>query len=173
MATIGRSVVSMAYDRDLRRWTHKTLKKVSQDIEGFRFNTVISSLMEFTNTLFDAQRQAVSDAAFNEATDNLLLMVAPIAPFMAEEIWAHKGRPYSIHQQTWPQFDVALAADESITLVLQVNGKVRGRITMPVGLTEEQARAIALENEAVRRHLDGKAPRKLIYVPGKLVNVVV
>ena len=115
----------------------------------------------------------VSDAAFNEATDNLLLMVAPIAPFMAEEIWAHKGRPYSIHQQTWPQFDVALAADESITLVLQVNGKVRGRITMPVGLTEEQARAIALENEAVRRHLDGKAPRKLIYVPGKLVNVVV
>ena len=160
-------------DRDLQRWTHKTLKKVSQDIEGFRFNTVISSLMEFTNTLFDAQRQPVSDAAFNEATDNLLLMLAPIAPFMAEEIWEHKGRPYSIHQQTWPQFDVALAADESITLVLQVNGKVRGRITMPVGLTEEQARSIALENEAVRRHLDGKAPRKLIYVPGKLVNVVV
>jgi leucyl-tRNA synthetase len=160
-------------DRDLRRWTHKTLKKVSQDIEGFRFNTVISSLMEFTNTLFDAQRQPVSDAAFNEATDALLLMVVPIAPFMAEEIWAHKGRPYSVHQQTWPQFDVGLAADESITLVLQVNGKVRGRITMPVGLTEEQARGIALENEAVQRHLDGKAPRKLIYVPGKLVNVVV
>ena len=160
-------------DRDLRRWTHKTIKKVSQDIEGFRFNTVISSLMEFTNTLFDVQRQPVSDAAFNEATEALLLMVVPIAPFMAEEIWMHKGRPYSIHQQSWPQFDVALAADESITLVLQVNGKVRGRITMPVGLTEEQARGIALENEAVQRHLDGKAPRKLIYVPGKLVNVVV
>ena len=114
----------------------------------------------------------MSDAAFNEATEALLLMVVPIAPFMAEEIWMHKGRPYSIHQQTWPQFDVALAADESITLVLQVNGKVRGRITMPVGLTEEQARGIALENEAVRRHLDGKVPRKVIYVPGKLVNVV-
>jgi leucyl-tRNA synthetase len=146
---------------------------VSEDIEGFRFNTVISSLMEFTNTLFDAQRQPVTDAAFHGATEALLLMVAPIAPFMAEEIWAHKGRPYSIHQQQWPKFDLALAADESITLVLQVNGKVRGRITMPVGLTEEQARATALENEAVRRHLDGKAPRKLIYVPGKLVNVVV
>ena len=99
--------------------------------------------------------------------------MAPIAPFMAEEIWAHKGRQYSIHQQKWPQFDVALAADESITLVLQVNGKVRGRITMPVGLTEEQARDVALKNEAVQRHLDGKAPRKVIYVPGKLVNVVV
>jgi leucyl-tRNA synthetase len=160
-------------DRDLRRWTHKTLRKVSQDIEGFRFNTVISSLMEFTNTLFDAQRQPVSDAAFNEATGALLLMVAPVAPFMAEEIWAHKGRPYSIHQQAWPQFDAALAAEESITLVLQVNGKVRGRITMPVGLTEAQARATALENEAVRRHLDGKTPRKVIYVAGKLVNVVV
>jgi leucyl-tRNA synthetase len=146
---------------------------VSQDIEGFRFNTVISSLMEFTNTLFDAQRQPVTDAAFNEATDALLLMVVPIAPFMAEEIWAHKGRPYSVHQQKWPQFNDALAADESITLVLQVNGKVRGRITMPVGLTEAQARDVALENEAVRRHLDGKVPRKLIYVPGKLVNVVV
>jgi leucyl-tRNA synthetase len=92
---------------------------------------------------------------------------------MAEEIWALKARPYSIHQQTWPQFDVALAAEELITLVLQVNGKVRGRITLPVGLTEEQAHAVALDNEAVRRHLDGKAPRKVIYVPGKLVNVVV
>ena len=157
----------------MRRWTHKTIKKVSEDIEAFRFNTVISSLMEFTNTLLDAQHQTVSDAAFNEATDALLLMVAPVAPFMAEEIWLHKGRPYSIHQQTWPQFDLALAADEFITLVLQVNGKVRGRITMPVGLTEEEAREVALGSEAVQRHLDGKPPQKVIYVPGKLVNIVV
>lgn len=160
-------------DRDLTRWTHKTLRKVSQDIEGFRFNTVISTLMEFTNALHDAQRQPVSDRAFNEATDALLLMVAPVAPFMAEEIWARQSRPYSIHQQLWPQFDLALAADETITLVLQVNGKVRGRIAMPAGLTEEQARDVAMKNEAVQRHLDGKPPRKLIYVPGKLVNVVV
>lgn len=160
-------------DRDLRRWTHKTLKKVSSDIEGFRFNTVVSSLMEFTNALVEAQRQSVSDAAFSEATDALLLTLAPIAPFMAEEIWALKGRRYSIHQQSWPPYDVALAADEFITLVLQVNGKVRGRITMPAGLTEEQARAVALQNEAVLRHLEGKTPRKVIYVPGKLVNIVV
>jgi leucyl-tRNA synthetase len=160
-------------DRDLRRWTHKTIKKVSKDIEGFRFNTVISSMMEFTNAIFEAQRQPVSDAAFGESTDALLLMLAPIAPFMAEELWALKGRSYSIHQQPWPTYDVTLATDEVITLVLQVNGKVRGRITMPVELTEDQARNVALQNEGVLRHLDGKAPRKIIYVPGKLVNVVV
>jgi leucyl-tRNA synthetase len=160
-------------DRDLRRWTHKTIMKVSQDIEGFRFNTVISSLMEFTNALYDSQKQPVSDAAFAEATETLLLMLAPIAPFMAEEVWARKGRTYSIHQQAWPVCDEALAADEEITLVLQVNGKVRGRLTMPVNLSEEQARSVALQSEAVRRHLNGQTPKKLIYVPGKLVNVVV
>ena len=95
-------------DKDLRRWTHKTLKKVSQDIEGFRFNTVISSLMEFTNALFDAQRQPVSDNVFQEAIDTLLLMLAPIAPFMAEELWARKGGRNSIHLQTWPNHDIAL-----------------------------------------------------------------
>ena len=160
-------------DRELQRWTHKTIRKVSQNIEAFRFNTVISSLMEFTNALYEAQRQAVSAAAFAEATDALLLLLAPVAPFMAEEIWALKGRSYSIHQQAWPEYDEVLAADEEITLVLQVNGKVRGRLTMPAHLSEEQARAVALKSEAVLRHLNGRTPKKMIYVPRKLVNVVV
>jgi leucyl-tRNA synthetase len=159
-------------NKDLGRWTHKTIKKVSGDIEDFRFNTAISSLMEFTNALYDAQRQPVSDTVFQEAADTLLLMLAPIAPFMAEELWALKGRKYSIHQQPWPVYEEALAAEEFITLVLQVNGKVRGRLTMPVDLNEEQARSAALQNEAVLRHLNGQQPRKVIYVPGKLVNVV-
>ncbi len=160
-------------DRNLRRWTHKTIKKASLDIEGFRFNTMISSLMEFTNALYDSQRQPVSDAAFQEACDVLLLLVAPVAPFMAEEIWSLLERPYSIHQQKWPQCDESLAADEMITLVLQVDGKVRGRITMPVDLNKAQAETAALENEAVQRYLDGKPPKKIVYVPGKLVNVVI
>ena len=91
---------------------------------------------------------------------------------MAEELWFLKGRPYSIHQQPWPKVDQSLATDESITLVLQVNGKVRARLTMPVNLTEEQAREVALSNESVQRNLGGKKPKKLIYVAGKLVNVV-
>ena len=160
-------------DRDLRRWTHKTLLKVSSDIEGFRFNTVISSLMEFTNALHEAARKPVGREAFVEATDALLLMLAPVAPFMAEELWALKGRSYSIHQQPWPKADRLLAAEEEITLVLQVNGKVRGRLNLPVDLTETQAREAALSQESVQRHLNGKSPKRLIYVPGKLVNIVV
>ncbi len=160
-------------DRELRRKLHKTIKKVSNDIEGFRFNTVISALMEFTNALHDAQTQPVSDAAFVEASDTLLLLLTPIAPFMAEEIWARKGRAYSIHQQKWPKYDEGLAADEMVTLVLQVNGKVRDRLTMPVSVTEAEAQAAALASEQVKKYLDGKTPRKVIYVAGKLVNVVV
>lgn len=160
-------------DRELLRWTHKTIRKVTKDIETFRFNTVISSLMEFTNVLYEIRDKPVTDKFFLEATDALLLMLAPVAPFMAEELWLLKGRPYSIHQQAWPKVDQSLATDESITLVLQVNGKVRGRLTMPVNLTEEQARQVALSNESVQRNLGGKEPKKLIYVPGKLVNVVV
>ena len=160
-------------DQSLRRWTHKTIHKVSQDIERFGFNTVISSLMEFTNAIYEAHRQPVNDLAFQEAKDTLLLLLAPIAPFMAEEIWALKGREYSIHQQRWPVYDASVAADEVITLVLQVNGKVRGRIRMPVGLTEEDAKNAALKNESVLKHLQGHTPRKVIYVAGKLVNIVV
>jgi leucyl-tRNA synthetase len=164
---------SEAADRVLRRWTHKTIHRVSRDIEGFRFNTVISSLMEFTNAIHEAQRKPVTDSAFYEATDSLLLLLAPIAPFMAEEIWALKGREYSIHQRQWPISDPSLAADELITLVLQVNGKVRGRINMPVGLTEQEAKKVALQHEAVQKHLQGRDPQKVIYVPGRLVNIVV
>jgi len=160
-------------DRELRRWTHKTIRKISSDIEGFRFNTVISSLMEFTNTLYDTQRQPVSPVIFQEATNALLLMLAPVAPFMAEELWALKGNSYSIHQQHWPAWEESLAVDDVITLVLQVNGKLRGRLIMPADLTEAQARQEALNSEAVQRHLAGKPAKKLIYVPGKLVNVVV
>ncbi len=172
-ATEATDAATQAADRDLLRKMHKTIKKVSQDIEGFRFNTVISALMEFTNALHDAQAAPVSAAAFNAAADALLLLLAPVAPFMAEEVWARKGRKYSVHQQKWPQFDEALAADDLITLVLQVNGKVRDRLTMPAGLSETEAQAAALASDQVKKYLDGKTPKKVIYVAGKLVNVVV
>jgi leucyl-tRNA synthetase len=160
-------------DRELRREIHKTIKRVSQDIEGFRFNTVISALMEFTNAVYDAESQLVSDAAFDEARDTLLLLLAPIAPFMAEEIWARIGRMYSIHQQKWPKYDQALAADEMIMLPVQVNGKVRDRIQLPAGVSETEAREAALKSDDVKRHLAGKTPLQVIYVPGRLVSIVV
>ncbi len=162
-----------AADRELRRKMHKTIKKVSSDLENFRFNTVISTLMEFTNALYDAQTQSVSAAAFDEARDALLILLAPIAPFMAEEIWARKERPYSIHQQKWLEYDEQLAADEIITLPVQVNGKVRDRLQVPVDISEAAVKDAALQSPHVQRHLGGKAPSKIIYVPRRLVSIVV
>lgn len=158
-------------DRELRRAMHKTIKKVSADIQGFRFNTVVSTMMEFTNAIADAKSKA-SYVAYDEALDILLLLLAPIAPFMAEEIWARKGRKYSIHQQNWPKFDAALAADETMTVPVQINGKLRDRLEFAVGASEAEVKEAALKSENVLRHLAGKAPKQVIYVKDKLVNVV-
>jgi leucyl-tRNA synthetase len=159
-------------DRALRRWTHKALKRVSHDIEGFRFNTVISALMEYTNALYDAEAAPVSEAAWAEAQDALLRMIAPIAPFMAEELWARLGRAYSIHQQSWPQWDEALIAEDVITIVVQVNGKVRDRVQVPADVSDEDAKAAALASEGAQKAINGQAPKNVIYVPGRLVNIV-
>jgi len=99
-------------------------------------------------------------------------MLAPVCPHIAEELWAAQQKPYSIHTQSWPVVDEAAAAEDEITLVLQVNGKVRDRLVVPVGISEGEAQAAALANEAVQKYLEGQAPRKVIVVPGKLVNVV-
>jgi leucyl-tRNA synthetase len=158
---------------DLQRWTHKTIKRVSDDMEAFTFNTIIAGLMEFTNALQKAKETAVyGTEAWEEAVETLLLLLAPCCPHIAEELWARTGRPYSIHQQSWPAFDADLAADEVITLIVQINGKVRARIEAPADIGEEEAKAMALADENVQRHLSGKEVRKMIYVPGRLVNVV-
>lgn len=161
-------------ERDLRRWTHRTIKRVGDDLETFSFNTAIAALMEFTNALAKAKETlVVHTPAWDEAITTLLLLMAPFTPHIAEELWTRTGRPYSIHQQRWPAYDEAAAAEEMITLVVQVNGKVRARIQVPADVTEEQAREAALASEGVRRHLNGKTPKKIVYVPGRLVNIVV
>jgi leucyl-tRNA synthetase len=158
---------------DLSRWTHKTIKRVTDDMEAFTFNTIIAGLMEFTNALQKAKATPVyGTEAWEEAIATLLLLLAPCCPHIAEELWTRTGRPYSVHRQAWPRFDAALAAEEMITLVVQINGKVRARIEVPADVAEEAAREAALADENVRRHLEGKPPRKVIVVPGKLVNIV-
>jgi leucyl-tRNA synthetase len=99
--------------------------------------------------------------------------LAPFAPHLAEELWEQLGGSYSIHQQPWPQWEEALISGETITMVIQVNGKVRDRIQVPADIDEPAAQALALDSAAVQRHLDGRQPRRVIVVPGKLVNVVV
>jgi len=159
---------------DLRRWTHKTIKRVSDDMEAFTFNTIIARLMEFANALQKAKQTSVyGTEAWEEAIETLLLLLAPCCPHIAEELWARTGRPYSIHQQTWPEFNAGLAAEEVITLIVQINGKVRARIDVGADIGEEEAKATALADENVQRHIGGKEVRKVIYVPGRLVNVVV
>ncbi|HHH40909.1 MAG TPA: leucine--tRNA ligase, partial [Chloroflexi bacterium] len=160
--------------RVLRRKTHQTIKRCTEDMEAFAFNTYVAALMEFRNVLQEAKRTPVAGSeAWEEAIETLLLLMAPITPHIAEELWVRTGRPYSIHQQRWPTWDEAIAAEETFTLVIQVNGKVRDRVEVPVGISEEKAREIALASEAVRRRLNGREPKRVIYVPGRLVNVVV
>ncbi len=159
---------------ELRRWTHKTIKRVTDDMEKFTFNTIIAGLMEFSNALQKARETPVyGTEAWEEAIETLLLLLAPCCPHIAEELWARLGRPYSIHQQSWPQFDADLAAEEVITLIVQINGKVRARLEMPADVTEEAAREAALADENIQRHVGDKGIRKVIYVPGRLVNIVV
>jgi len=160
--------------KNLRHITHKTIKRVTQDLERFRFNTMIAALMEFTNYLGKVREERlVENAAWQEAIDALLLLLAPTAPHLAEELWSRTGHPYSIHNQAFPTWDEELAAEEEFTLVIQVNGRLRDRINVPVSITEEEARELALGRERIRRYLEGGEVAKIIYVPRRLVNIVV
>jgi leucyl-tRNA synthetase len=170
--------------RELRHMTHKTLQKVTEDIEVFKWNTVISALMEFNNYLIKARETAVAGTwAWDEAIDSLLLMMAPAMPHITEELWQERHAhaegngafhpEQSIHVQPWPQYDAELAKADVVTLVVQVNGKVRDRMEAPAGITEEQARELALASPSVQKWFEGKQVRKVIFAGGKLINIVV
>ncbi len=160
--------------RDLEYWTHHTIRRVTEDMEGFRFNTAIAALMEFANVLQRAKATPIAGSPmWGHALQSLVLLLAPLCPHVAEELWVeHLRQPYSVHVQPWPVFDPQKAAAEKITLVLQVNGRVRDRVEVEAGITEAQAREIALANARVRQYLDGKTVADVIIVPGRLVNVV-
>jgi len=161
-------------ENELRRLTHKTIKKVTEDFEKFRFNTMLAFLMEYTNYLVKLKEgRIVDNAAWREAIDTLLLLLAPSVPHLAEELWERTGHKYSIHNQSFPSWDENLVVEEMITLVIQVNGKLRDRVTAPVAISEPEARELALTSERVRAHTDGKKIKDVIYVPGRLVNIVV
>ena len=160
--------------KELKRITHQTIRKVTQDLEKIRFNTMLAALMELTNYLMKIKAEGVvTSSTLKESIDSLLLMLAPTAPHLAEELWHRTGHSYSIHNQRWPSWDEALAKDEEITLVVQVNGKLRDRITVLVSITEDEARKLVLERPRVKAYTEGKEIAKIIYVPGRLINLVV
>jgi leucyl-tRNA synthetase len=165
--------VSPDYEREVRRLTHQTIRRVSEDFERFRFNTALAALMEFVNGLSKfGDGAAVGALAWSEAINTLLLLLAPIAPSMSEELWFRLGLPYSIHQQSWPLWDERLAASEAVTVVVQVNGKVRDKLTLTTGASKSEVESVAFSRDRVRRWIDGASISNVVYVPGKLLNIV-
>ncbi|HUF37602.1 MAG TPA: leucine--tRNA ligase [Anaerolineales bacterium] len=161
--------------RQLRRKAHQTLIQVTQSFETYQFNTIISGLMELLNSIVDlGAAGAAGTDTWDEALDIYLRMLAPVAPHIAEELWTNvMGKPYSIHLQPWPEADAEAAREEVVVMPVQVNGKLRDRIELPAGFTRAEAETAALASEIVQRFVDGKTPKKVIVVPGKLVNIVV
>jgi leucyl-tRNA synthetase len=157
----------------IRRQMHRTVKRVTNDLTEFQFNTQIAAMIELTNELMrHKDSDLVGAAAWSEAVETLVLLLAPSAPHISEEMWEMLGREYSVHTQPWPEWDDALTTDDQIEIVIQVNGKPRDRITVPNGVEEAEVRQLAMSSEKVASNLAGREPKKVIYVPGRLINIV-
>ena len=157
----------------LRRKLHQTLKQVTADFEAVQFNTIVAALMELLNDAYLARGQGASSApVWSELKDIYVRMLAPIAPHLAEELWHELGHEDSIHRQSWPEVDEDAARNDEITLIVQVNGKLRDRVSVPVGLADDDLRQRALATEGAQRFTEGLTIRKVVVVPGRLVNIV-
>ncbi len=172
LVTGGDASGGEADPKELERRANRLVKKVTEDLDAFRFNTALASLMEHTNYLLAVKKVAGEDE-WRDALRDFVLLLAPLAPHHAEEMWALMEMPYSVHEQGWPSYDERLVRAEEITLVVQVNGKLRDRINASVDISAEDAKELAMKSEKVRSYVEGSEIRKSIYVPGKLVNFVV
>ena len=160
---------------ELTRATHRTIQKATEDIEAFQFNTLIASLMTLTNTLSRIESDNAAAATSDEwrtAYDTILLLLAPIAPHLTEELWEKIGRRYSIHQQAWPEYDPELTKSDEITLIVQVDGKLRDRLLVPSDISQGDAEGAAMASDKVQTALGGNDAARVIYVPGRLLNIV-
>ncbi len=178
-------------DRDLRRKTHQTIEKVTSDIQRFHFNTAVSALMEMLNTMCDYRttdgRQqttgpevpglssvvsSLRSAVLSESMEMLVLLLGPFVPHLADELWEQLGKSGTTYQQPWPAFEPSIAKAETVTIVVQINGKVRDRLDVPADTDPVELERLALASPRVQEFLDGRAPKKIVVVPGKLVSVV-
>jgi leucyl-tRNA synthetase len=162
-------------DRAVTRGRHALVGKVTDDFERWGYNTAVAACMEFVNDLYkyvqseDGPRRATLD----DALDTLLLVLAPMAPHIAAELWERRHEPGAhVHEQPWPTFDAQLAKAETVTMIVQVNGKVRDRIDVDAAIAEEEMEKVALASSRVQEHLGGRTPRNVIIVRPKLVNIV-
>ncbi len=159
--------------RELGRLTHRTIQRVTDDLENFQFNTIIAALMEMTNALYRLREKAEGTVEWDDALRNMMLLMAPVTPHIAEELWLLRSGEGSVHTQEWPVFDPSKLVEDTVEVVVQVNGKLRDRLNLAPDATEEQALAAAQASPKVTAATEGKAYRKVIYVPGRLLNLVV
>jgi len=153
--------------RECETILHKSVKKLSEDIDNMKFNTAVSQLMILINEM---------DKEININLDNykiFLKLLAPLAPHISEELWAQIGEKKSIHLEGWPKYDPAKIKENTFDLVIQINGKMRLVVSAPTGIKEEEAKELALSQERIKRFLSGKTPMKIIYISGKLINIVI
>jgi len=165
-------------ERELYRKLHQTIKKVTNDIlVRFNFNTAISAIMELVNLIYKYQEEVTTVkknvALVKEVTEKLLMLLSPITPFIAEELWLKAGNERSIHKVSWPDYDPEIAREELVTIVFQVNGKLRDRMNLPVGTPSEEIEKYAFSSEKVKNFTEGKEIIKKIVIPNKLINIVV
>ena len=172
--TSADSVLDHETESETQQAVHKTIKKVYEDLDKFKFNTAIAALMELSNHLTKVwNAKNVSVEVWNDSIKQFLLMLAPIAPHLSEELWEMNGYEFSIHNQNFPDWEESLVVDESITLIVQINGKLRDTISVDSGISEEMAQEAAMSSEKIQGHINGTTIKKVIYVPDRLINIVV
>lgn len=164
-----------ANEKTLRRLTHTTIKRVTDDAGSrFNFNTAISAIMELVNGIYQyrEKEQGKDAAVLTEAIENLVLLLAPFTPHITEELWQAIGHTDSVHRQAWPVYDTKAMAQEEVTIVIQINGKMRDRLTMPVDLAQAEVEALALAQPKIAEQVAGQTIKKVVVIPNKLVNIV-
>ena len=162
--------------KKLRRTVHKTIRKVTEDIEErFHFNTAIAAVMELVNSInsFEPKNLPSNAPVLKEAVESVILLLAPFVPHVSEELWESLGHGKGIEADGWPAYDPAAAVEDELLVVVQVNGKLRGKVTVPASASEDEVKSAALSDDKVKFFTEDKAVKKIIYVPGKLVNIVV
>ncbi len=159
-------------DQSVRVAQHKTIRKVTDDVRRLSFNTAIAALMEYVNDLYKYKVDGFSEEVWRGALTSLIQLIAPFAPHMADELWSQFGNEGLIQNAGWPQWNEDLVVDDTITIAVQVNGKLRGEIEVPKDLDEAEVKSHALAHENVAKFVGDKEPAKVIYIPGRLVNIV-
>jgi leucyl-tRNA synthetase len=160
-------------ERALLRKAHQTLRRVGQDFETrWHFNSAIAQIMELTNAIYSAE-EGVSAEVRQEVLEILVLMMAPMTPHLSEELWEMLGHSGGLWTVGWPAFNAELAKDEEVEIVVQVDGRVRGKLKVAAGASQDEAMRLAQEDKGIAAHLDGKGVRKVVFVKDRLLNIVV